>query len=95
MEVWFLDEARVGQTGRVCRQWFERGTRPRGVRDLRPQAVYLFGAVCPERNAGVALVLPTVGATGPRTAGRPGWMRGRWRACALWSCVAPIPNATA
>jgi hypothetical protein len=36
--------------------------RPRGVRDLRHQAAYLFGAVCPERDAGVALVLPTVNA---------------------------------
>lgn len=36
--------------------------RPRGVRDLRHQAAWLFGAVCPERDAGVALVLPTVGA---------------------------------
>jgi hypothetical protein len=62
LEVWFLDEARVGQTGRVCRRWFERGIRPRGARDLRHQAVYLFGAVCPERDAGVALVLPTVSA---------------------------------
>jgi hypothetical protein len=33
--------------------------RPRGVRDLHQAA---FGAVCPERDAGVALVLPTVGA---------------------------------
>ena len=36
--------------------------RPRGVRDLRHQAVYLFGAVCPARDAGVALVLPMVSA---------------------------------
>lgn len=36
--------------------------RPRGGRDLRHQAVYLFGAVCPARDAGVALILPTVGA---------------------------------
>ena len=36
--------------------------RPRGVRDLRHQAVYLFGAVCPARDAGVALVLPSVSA---------------------------------
>jgi hypothetical protein len=62
LEVWFLDEARVGQTGRVCRRWFERGMRPRGVRDLRHEAAYLFGAVCPERDTGVALVLPTVSA---------------------------------
>jgi hypothetical protein len=32
------------------------------VRDLRHQAVYLFGAVCPERAAGVTMVLPTVSA---------------------------------
>ena len=62
LEVWFLDEARVGQTGRVCRRWFERGVRPRGMRDLRHDAASLFGAVCPERDAGVALVLPTVSA---------------------------------
>ena len=36
--------------------------RPRGVRDLRHEAAYLFGAVCPARDAGVALVLPTVSA---------------------------------
>jgi len=36
--------------------------RPRGARDLRHQAVYLFGAICPARDLGVALVLPTVGA---------------------------------
>ena len=62
LEVWFLDESRVGQTGRLCRRWFERGMRPRAVRDLRHEAVYLFGAVCPARDAGVALVLPTVSA---------------------------------
>jgi putative transposase len=39
------------------------GLRPRGVRDLRHEAVYLFGAVCPARDAGVALVLPTVSAS--------------------------------
>ncbi len=36
--------------------------RPRGLRDLRHQAVWLFGAVCPQRDAGVALVLPAVNA---------------------------------
>jgi transposase len=36
--------------------------RPRGVRDLRHGAAYLFGAVCPARDAGVALVLPSVSA---------------------------------
>ena len=24
LELWFLDEARIGQTGRTCRRWFEK-----------------------------------------------------------------------
>ena len=60
LEIWFLDEARIGQIGRTCRRWFEKGIRPRGRRDLRHEAVYLFGAVCPDRDHGVALVLPEV-----------------------------------
>jgi hypothetical protein len=34
IEVWFQVEARVGQTGRLCRRWYLRGMRPRGLRDL-------------------------------------------------------------
>lgn len=60
MEIWFQDEARIGQTGRTCRRWFEKGVRPRGQRDLRHQALYLFGAVCPARDEAVALALPHV-----------------------------------
>jgi hypothetical protein len=48
----------VGQTGRVCRRWCQRGVRPRGRRDFRHEAVWLRGAVCPARDTGVALVLP-------------------------------------
>ena len=58
IELWFADEARVGQKGRVTRVWYERGVRPRRARDLGFASVYLFGAVCPERDAGVALVVP-------------------------------------
>jgi hypothetical protein len=32
--------------------------RPRAIHDQRTQSTYLFGAVCPERGAGAALVLP-------------------------------------
>jgi hypothetical protein len=34
--------------------------RPRGPRDLRHEALYLFGAVCPAREEAVALALPVV-----------------------------------
>jgi hypothetical protein len=32
VDVWFQDEARVGQQGSITRIWAEKGTRPRAVR---------------------------------------------------------------
>jgi transposase len=58
VEIWFQDEARVGQQGTLTRVWARRGTRPRAPRDRRYAWAYLFGAVCPERAVGAALVLP-------------------------------------
>src|SRR3954453_10241970 len=58
VEVWFQDEARVGRQGTLTRVWARRGTRPRAPRDRRYAWAYLFGAVCPERAIGAALVLP-------------------------------------
>ena len=58
VELWFMDEARVGQKGGVTRVRYARGVRPRGARQQGFSSAYLFGAVCPEREAGVAPVLP-------------------------------------
>jgi putative transposase len=58
IEIWFQDEARVGQQGTLTRVWARRGTRPRAPRDRRYAWAYLFGAVCPERAVGAGLVLP-------------------------------------
>ncbi len=55
-----MDEARVGQQGTLTRVWAPRGTRPRALRDHRRNSAYLFGAVCPERGVGAAVVLPHV-----------------------------------
>jgi DDE superfamily endonuclease len=57
LEVWFQDEARVGQKGTLTRRWAPRGSRPRAIRDHRFKSAYLFGAVCPDRDLGVAVVL--------------------------------------
>ena len=35
-----------------------RGTRPRAAKDQRTKSVYIFGAICPARGTGAALVLP-------------------------------------
>ena len=42
----------------MTRVWAERGSRPRAPRDQRYDWAYLFGAVCPARDIGAALVLP-------------------------------------
>jgi hypothetical protein len=55
IEVWFQDEARVGQKGTLTRRWALRGSRPRAIRDHRFKSAYLFGAVCPDRDLGVVL----------------------------------------
>lgn len=49
---------RLGQKNGCVRQWAPTGTRPRQLVDQRYQSVYVFGAVCPARDLGAALVLP-------------------------------------
>jgi hypothetical protein len=62
IEIWFQDEARVGQQGTLTRLWATRGSRPRAPRDCRYAWSYIFGAICPARGKGAALVLPFVNA---------------------------------
>jgi len=62
VEIWFEDEARVGQQGTYGALWAEIGSRPGVVRDDRHDAVWLFGSVCPQRAVGAALVMPWIGA---------------------------------
>jgi hypothetical protein len=61
IEVWFQDEARVGQQGTLAYVWAPRGSRPPAVRDNRHASAYIFGAICPQRAVGAALVMPRVG----------------------------------
>ena len=58
IEIWFQDEARIGQKNGLVRQWARRGTRPRQPADQRYDNAYLFGAICPARGVGAALALP-------------------------------------
>jgi transposase len=58
VEIWWQDEARVGQQGTLTRIWARRGTRPRAVRDHRFTSAYVFGAVCPDRGTGAAMIMP-------------------------------------
>jgi hypothetical protein len=58
LEIWFQDEARVGQKNKLTRRWAKRGTRPSAPRDQRTQSAYVFGAICPQKGEGIGLVLP-------------------------------------
>jgi transposase len=58
IEVWFQDEMRVGQKNSLVYQWAKKGTRPRQPKDQRYENAYMFGAVCPSRDTGVAIIMP-------------------------------------
>jgi len=58
VEIWFQDEARVGQKGGHAYIWAERGSRPLMVRDNRHDSAYIFGAICPARGVGAAIITP-------------------------------------
>jgi hypothetical protein len=60
IEIWFQDEARVGQKGSLSYVWPPIGSRPAMVRDNRHDTAYIFGAICPARGVGAAIVTPTV-----------------------------------
>lgn len=58
IEVWFADEARIGQKNKITRRVAKRGTRPSAPSDQRTASTYVFGAICPAHGKGAALVLP-------------------------------------
>ncbi len=62
IEIWWQDESRIGQQGSLSRVWATKGTRPRVVRQKQFLSTYIFGAVCPEKDKGCALILPQVNA---------------------------------
>jgi transposase len=58
VQLWCEDEARVGQKGRTCHRWYERGVRPPGLVDQRFDSLYLFAACRPGTDEAFALALP-------------------------------------
>ena len=58
IEIWWQDEARIGQKNKRTRRWARKGTRPVAPHDQRTKSAYIFGAICPARGVGAGLVLP-------------------------------------
>jgi len=58
IQLWFQDEARVGQKGRNAHVWCEKGVRPVMRTDKRFKSVYIYGAIRPGTDDAFALILP-------------------------------------
>jgi len=60
VDVWFQDEARVGQRGTLTRTWALKGTRPRLKRQQQFEYAYIFGSVCAKSDKAIGLIVPSV-----------------------------------
>lgn len=58
VEIWWQDEARVGQKTKITRRWARKGTRPVVPKDQRTKSAWIFGAIFPDRGTGAGLVVP-------------------------------------
>ena len=67
LRIFFQDEARIGQKGRVCRRWFTRGQRPPGIADQRYTFAYIFAASEAKTDNAFALVMPEVNTAAMQT----------------------------
>ena len=50
IELWWQDEARIGQKNKLTRRWARRGTRPRAPRDQRTEWAYISARSVPRRG---------------------------------------------
>lgn len=60
IEVWSMDEHRVGLQPILRRQWCRKGQRPLVSVQPRYHWLYLYGFVCPSSGASFWMLLPTV-----------------------------------
>ena len=58
VELWFADEARIGQKNTLIRVWGQTGGRPAAAKDLGFTSAYVFGAVRPGEGKAAAVIMP-------------------------------------
>jgi hypothetical protein len=63
VELWFADQARIGQKNTLTRVWGQTGGRPAAVKDLGFASAYVFGAVCPADGKAAAIIMPICNTT--------------------------------
>lgn len=60
VEIWFQDEARIGEQGTTTRLWAVKGSRPRALKQGQFTSAYIFAAVAPASSRHAAVILPAV-----------------------------------
>ncbi len=58
VEVWFEDEARIGQQGTLTTKWAERGSRPTAVKQTEYEWAYISAAVNPITGRALGVITP-------------------------------------
>ncbi|MEM1010139.1 MAG: transposase [Myxococcota bacterium] len=58
MDIWFQDEAQIGQQNTTTCLWAVKGQHPRAIRQQQFESVYLFGTSCSAQQQAIGLVLP-------------------------------------
>jgi transposase len=56
VEVWFEDEARIGQQGTLTTVWAEKGTRPTAVKQTEYEWAYISAAVNPITGKALGMI---------------------------------------
>ena len=59
VQVWFQDEARIGQQGTLTQVWAPCGSRPTAVKQTEYEWVHLFAAVNPLTGCNSAMLART------------------------------------
>lgn len=60
VEVWFEDEARLGQQGSLTKVWAPKGSRPQAVRQTEYKNIYILSAVCPAKGQAEGMFFPSL-----------------------------------
>ena len=56
MEVWFEDEAQIGQQGTLTTIWAQKGSRPRAVKQTEYASVHISAVVNPVSGGALGLI---------------------------------------
>ena len=58
VDIWFQDEARIGQQNTTTKMWAPKGTRPDAIKQQQFEYAHIYGAICATNGKTEALITP-------------------------------------